>query len=153
GRAISGVRVLGTTQQLEAVVDEFAIHGVTTERVVIAGDSDVLSPAAEREVKRVCEGRGIELCYLPQMLGVTAWKNSQQANPNRFSIGSALREPAAALPSYFVIKRWIDVSASSLLIMLLLPILLAGALLVVIDLGLPVLFWQERLGRNGRSFL
>jgi lipopolysaccharide/colanic/teichoic acid biosynthesis glycosyltransferase len=154
GRAISGVRVLGTTQQIEAVIDEFAIHGITTEKVVIAGETDVLTPAAEREVKRVCEVRGIELCYLPRMLGVTAWTKSQEAVPNRVSVGSRLPEaPAPALSSYFLIKRWIDVLASSLLIMLLLPILLAGALLVVIDLGLPVLFWQERLGRNGRSFL
>src|SRR5207302_9680922 len=37
GRAISGVQVLGAPHDLDAIVSEFAIHGVGTDRVVIAG--------------------------------------------------------------------------------------------------------------------
>jgi lipopolysaccharide/colanic/teichoic acid biosynthesis glycosyltransferase len=60
--------------------------------------------------------------------------------------------PSPASP-FFMIKRWIDIFGSLALIVLLLPILLAGTFLVLLDVGLPILFWQERLGRNGRSFL
>jgi len=38
------------------------------------------------------------------------------------------------------------------LILFLLPLLSIAALLVLWDVGQPILFWQRRLGRNGRSF-
>ena len=44
GRAIGGVKILGTPQQLERIVREFAIHGVIVERVVVAGEEDFLHP-------------------------------------------------------------------------------------------------------------
>ena len=33
GRAISGVQVLGAPHELEAIVSEFAIHGIGTDRL------------------------------------------------------------------------------------------------------------------------
>jgi hypothetical protein len=42
GRAIAGVQVLGAPDELDAIVTEFAIHGVDTDRVVIAGEVDFL---------------------------------------------------------------------------------------------------------------
>ena len=39
------------------------------------------------------------------------------------------------------------------MIVLLLPLLIVAGLLVLFDVGPPVLFWQERLGWKGRSFL
>ena len=56
-------------------------------------------------------------------------------------------------PSFVRIKRAIDVFGSLTLIILLLPILLIASVMVLIDVGLPILFWQERVGWNGRSFL
>jgi FlaA1/EpsC-like NDP-sugar epimerase len=45
GRAISGVQVLGAAHELDSVIAEFKIHGIATDRVVIAGETDFLSPA------------------------------------------------------------------------------------------------------------
>src|SRR5207342_1895681 len=45
GRAVAGVLVLGAPDELEAIIGEFAIHGVNTNRVVIAGETDFLRPA------------------------------------------------------------------------------------------------------------
>ena len=44
GRAISGVQVLGAPHELDAIISEFAVHGVGTDRIVIAGEADFLSP-------------------------------------------------------------------------------------------------------------
>jgi hypothetical protein len=44
GRAISGVQRLGAPHELEAIISEFAIHGISTDRIVIAGEVDFLSP-------------------------------------------------------------------------------------------------------------
>jgi lipopolysaccharide/colanic/teichoic acid biosynthesis glycosyltransferase len=149
GRAIAGVRILGVPQQLNAIIDEFAVHGVDTERVVIAGESDLLSHDALREVLRVCEDRQVELTYLPRMLGVTEWKVSNVAAASV----PASEAPPVRLPSFFWLKRAIDIVGSIVMILLLLPILIAGGLLAILDIGPPVFFWQQRVGRDGRSFL
>src|SRR5262249_25433627 len=46
-----------------------------------------------------------------------------------------------------------DLVASGALIVLLSPVLVLAVLMVYFDVGRPILFWQERLGWKGRSFL
>ena len=43
GRAIDGVRVIGPTDHLEPVVNEFAEHGIRISRVIVGGDPDMIS--------------------------------------------------------------------------------------------------------------
>ena len=50
------------------------------------------------------------------------------------------------------IKRAIDFSAATVLLLLLSPIMLAICLAVALTLGRPVLFKQIRPGLNGRLF-
>ena len=51
GKAISGVRVLGAPHELEGIISEFVVHGINTDRVVIAGEANVLSPAVLQEIE------------------------------------------------------------------------------------------------------
>ncbi|GHF42611.1 lipopolysaccharide/colanic/teichoic acid biosynthesis glycosyltransferase [Deinococcus metalli] len=53
---------------------------------------------------------------------------------------------------YAPLKRILDVAAVALLSPLLLPIMAAVALVVLLDAGRPVLFWQTRVGQNGAPF-
>ena len=63
-------------------------------------------------------------------------------------------KPSSVLrPGFARIKRAFDIVGSVALMVLLLPIFLVASVLVLLDVGLPVLFWQERVGWNGRSFL
>jgi lipopolysaccharide/colanic/teichoic acid biosynthesis glycosyltransferase len=149
GRAISGVQVLGAPRELDAVVMEFAIHGVSADRVIVAGEVDFLSPALLHEVERVCKKRQIDLQFLPRLIGVT----ERKASPVEPVFKPVIAGPAPALPVFFRLKRWIDVLGSLALIILLSPVFLIAGLLVLLDVGPPVLFWQERLGWKGRSFL
>jgi lipopolysaccharide/colanic/teichoic acid biosynthesis glycosyltransferase len=149
GRAISGVQILGAPNELDSIIGEFAVHGVDTDRVVIAGEVDTLSQAVVHEVERVCQRRRIDLCYLPRMIGITEWQ------PAGESIQSATDQviPAFAPSWFFRCKRAVDVVGSLALIILLLPLIMLAAILVATDVGTPVLFWQERVGWKGRSFL
>jgi lipopolysaccharide/colanic/teichoic acid biosynthesis glycosyltransferase len=61
--------------------------------------------------------------------------------------------PIFALPPFFRLKRWIDIVGSLALIVLFFPLLGLSGLLVLLDVGRPIFFWQERLGRKGRPFL
>jgi lipopolysaccharide/colanic/teichoic acid biosynthesis glycosyltransferase len=65
-------------------------------------------------------------------------------------------EPAVPIrrrsPAGLFFKRILDILASALLLMLLLPLLLILGLVVRIGLGRPVLFRQQRPGLNGAPF-
>src|SRR6266446_3860690 len=149
GRAIAGVQVLGAPHELDAIISEFAIHGVGTDRIVIAGEEDFLSPAVLQEIRRICKKRQIDLSFLPRVIGVTERKLNDVAVPSQ----PVSETPSVALPSFFRLKRWIDVVGSLLLTILLLPVFIVAGGLVLLDVGRPILFWQERLGWKGRSFL
>lgn len=150
GRALAGVQVLGAPHELDTIIGEFAIHGISTDRVVIAGETDFLSGPVLHEVERICQKRQIELAFLPRMIGVTEWTRAA----NTVVVPASLSVPPAfAAPSFFRLKRGIDIVGSFGLIVLLSPLFIIAGLLVLIDVGSPVLFWQERLGWKGRSFL
>jgi exopolysaccharide biosynthesis polyprenyl glycosylphosphotransferase len=50
------------------------------------------------------------------------------------------------------LKRAFDITLSLLLLVLALPILLLGAIAIVLDSKGPLLYWQERVGRGGAIF-
>jgi lipopolysaccharide/colanic/teichoic acid biosynthesis glycosyltransferase len=150
GRAVAGVQVIGAPHELDAIVTEFAIHGVTCERVVIAGEANFLSSAVLHEIERICQRRQIELSFLPRMIGMTEWNAVGDAPAPTPLLHT---EPAFEVPFYFRWKRVIDVVGSLALIVALSPLFLVAGLLVLADVGPPVLFWQERLGWKRRSFL
>jgi lipopolysaccharide/colanic/teichoic acid biosynthesis glycosyltransferase len=146
GRSIGGVKVLGTSQDLDAIVGEFSVHGVHVDRVILAGDRDLLSPAALHDVERVCKKRHLAIAYLPRMLGLT--------EPAHVEPSLAATTEDAPQPGLFLrLKRLIDVVGAISLMLLLSPLFAVATLLVLVDVGSPVLFWQERTGWRGRPFL
>ncbi len=54
---------------------------------------------------------------------------------------------------YSIIKRLFDFLLSFSLIVLGMPVFLLISLWIIISMGLPVIFSQERTGRNSRSFM
>src|SRR5208337_692180 len=59
GRSISGVKIVGRAQDLGAVVDEYAVHGVDVDEVWLSDDAasltdggaDLTEQCAERDLK------------------------------------------------------------------------------------------------------
>jgi lipopolysaccharide/colanic/teichoic acid biosynthesis glycosyltransferase len=154
GRAIAGVQIMGMPQELEALINEFAIHGVGTDRVVVAGEVDFLSEPVMQEVERICKKRQVRLSFLPRMIGVTEWNPAANTDrPAHLPAPLGLQTAAPMSRPYFRVKRAFDVLGSLLAIVVLSPLMLVAGVLVLADVGPPVLFWQERLGWRGRSFL
>ncbi|MBV8594023.1 MAG: sugar transferase [Caulobacteraceae bacterium] len=60
--------------------------------------------------------------------------------------------PAASLTSYRTPKRVLDVALVVLMAPLALPLLLAATLAVILVMGPPAIFAQERVGLGGRTF-
>jgi lipopolysaccharide/colanic/teichoic acid biosynthesis glycosyltransferase len=150
GRAMCGIPVIAPPQQLESVIEEFRVHGVSTDRVVIGGDENLLAEEVLADVRRICEQRQIALEFVPKLIGL----HELQASPARsVPVSVATRHPNVELPAYFQTKRFIDFFGAFVAIIILSPLFLLTALLVLLDVGSPVLFWQQRIGRHGHNFL
>lgn len=52
----------------------------------------------------------------------------------------------------FIVKRAFDITAASVVILLLSPLFLFVVLIIRLDSPGPILFSQERIGKNGRTF-
>jgi len=154
GRSVNGVRVFGPPAQLGSLVDEFAVHGMMTHRIVVGGDPEMLSHEAMDDIRHVCVQRGLDLEFVPQLLGLNRERTTKLTPP--FDPMPAAAEyfvPSIALPSYFRFKNFADFFAALLLIIALLPVWIVVAALAFVDVRSPIHFWQQRVGLNGRQFL
>lgn len=149
GRSVAGVRVLGPAQHLLPVVEEFKEHGIRTDRIIVGGDPDSLSKETGADIGRVCNEHDARLDFIPRLIGLSGLQAPvpEARAETRRSIPSVY-----SLPRYFRVKRYIDLVLVSPLIVVLLPVFVAVAIVVLLDVGSPVFFWQRRIGMNGQKF-
>lgn len=144
GRKIAGVKIVGRSQDIEAVVDEYAVHGVDIHEVWLSDDVDLGQDALQR-IRAFCEAREIPCRRISEALNLA---------PQPARAAAVSHENAdGPLHDYFDLKRAIDIVAASGLMVALAPLAVIVAGLTLFDVGAPVLFWQQRVGRNGRKFL
>jgi lipopolysaccharide/colanic/teichoic acid biosynthesis glycosyltransferase len=149
GRSIAGVRVLGPAVHLLPVVEEFKEHGIRTDRIIVGGDPESLPPHTKADIDRICDDYKIRLDFVPQLVGLRSTSQPGERPLNEPHSPVAAADPPA---SYFRIKRVIDLCLVSVLIVALLPVFIAVATVVLLDVGSPVFFWQRRIGMNGQVF-
>src|SRR5262245_57698159 len=150
GRAISGVRIVGTPEELQSVIHEFTVHGIHTDRVIVGGEPDLLSQNALEEIQRVCDQLEIPLDFVPRLIGMSApqkVRTEAVIEPQKFAPANF------SLPRYFQFKRLFDIIGAMVLMLVLLPHLVLASTLALLDVGRPVLFWQQRVGLRGRPFV
>ncbi|QEN85688.1 sugar transferase [Labrys sp. KNU-23] len=152
GRSLNGVHVAGRVGDLGRIVDEYALHGVTIDAVWLSMEPDQLDTASLLFVTDECHRRGIALKSVAQALELMPKASARtQALPMALA-REEKAAPAAGLPRYFGVKRIIDIVASIVLMVVLAPVWLLVAALVLFDVGRPLHFWQQRVGRGGRHF-
>ncbi|GAB4276395.1 MAG: sugar transferase [Coriobacteriia bacterium] len=122
------------------------------ERVVRQTDADrviVTSPAANREtVEKVALGSDLRIDVVPEMYEIFI---------GQFDTVVAdiplLELTRGTSPSWFsAAKRAVDVALSSALLVLLSPVILGGMLAVLVTMGWPIFYTQERVGKNMERF-
>jgi lipopolysaccharide/colanic/teichoic acid biosynthesis glycosyltransferase len=146
GRSIGGVRILGPTLDLIPVIEEFKEHGIGTDRIIVGGDREFLTAETRADIHRLCAEDDMTLDFVPELLGLGAASAARSPKP-------AIAAPAVyPVSGYFRIKRAVDLVLVSILIVMLLPLFIAVSLVVLLDVGSPILFWQRRVGMNGRPF-
>jgi lipopolysaccharide/colanic/teichoic acid biosynthesis glycosyltransferase len=148
GRAIEGVRVVGAPEHLECLIAEYAIHGIEISRIVVAGEPRSLSPEQLYEITTISEKHQIFLDFMPRLLG---FRDTRSSGPKTVIEARALA--SITPPAYLRWKRGLDFVLALVMLIILLPPMVVVGLCVLVDLGSPVLFWQQRLGMNGSRFL
>lgn len=143
GMMIEGVPVLGRFRDLERVVEQLG-----ADTVVLSG-ADEISPKVMRRIGWNMANQDVDWIVAPSLTDV--------AGPRIHS------RPVAGLPLVHVdfprldgarrfLKRTFDMIGSSLLILLLSPVLIITAIAVKASSPGPVFYKQERVGRNRTHF-
>ena len=96
-----------------------------------------------------CKMKGIEIVELPTFFEREYRQVMLESlNPSWMVLGDGFRQ------GFFrnMAKRAFDLTASIVLLLLCLPVLLLAVICIYLESGLPVLYRQERVGRGGRVF-
>ncbi|MEI9805533.1 MAG: sugar transferase [Pseudolabrys sp.] len=149
GRSVGGTRIMGPPLHLEPVIQEFAEHGIQTHRVIVGGGPAILSVEQLDQIDRTCTQYEIRLDFVPALVGL----ESPHAEVPVEAKAKPAQPPNVNISHFFAVKRVIDLIVGFILLVLLLPVFFIVAGLVLIDVGSPIFFWQQRVGMMGRNFL
>lgn len=151
-RSLNGYPIIGTSADLEKVIDDYSMHGVHIDKVVVAAHPDDLSDAALKEVDRVCRELTVALEILPErLMSAPASSTTGLSTPELEETPESLNADLRLLLDrpFWKIKRATDFTLALTAIVLFSPLIFAVFSLVMLDVGVPVIFWQRRVGRNG----
>jgi lipopolysaccharide/colanic/teichoic acid biosynthesis glycosyltransferase len=145
GRSVFGHVIVGGTPEAAALLDDFAMHGVNISGFIICERDQDRAYALRDRLEPLCAERGLRLELLAEQLGVFSHEAKET-----FSEAADISD---SLPNigYLRAKRVIDATLVSCAVIVCLPLFAIAGLLVLIDMGSPVIFWQRRIGREGRA--
>jgi len=151
GRTVSGHRVVGSPSRLDAVLGEYAVHGVFVTKVVVADLNEHEIRPLLSDIERVCQDRGIRLEFIAERLGLIIPSDIMNA-PSAFLSTNPVERQEFSLGFYWKVKRAFDILIAAVALIVASPLILLTAIMVLIDCGLPLVFWQERLGKDAKPF-
>lgn len=142
--AFVGVPIVGQVDELPDLVKKLDV-----DQVFLA------LPAAQRprllHLIKLCEDKNLEFQIVPDLLEVMSTRVAANAIDGLPLVGirhSQLRGPGA------IVKRLVDVVVSAILIVIFgIPMLLIALLIKLTMPGGPVIFRQERIGKDRKPFL
>jgi len=146
GRTIHGLPIVGRVDEIDAIMEEYAVHGVSIQRVVVAGRRAEVDDEVWGLLSAVCEKRGAECDAVVDCLGpfyeVAEIDDQSRAPPpvTQGRLGDARNRR---------LKRIFDVGFACLALVLLAPLFSLVYLAVLLTVGMPAIFWQQRVGCNG----
>jgi lipopolysaccharide/colanic/teichoic acid biosynthesis glycosyltransferase len=164
GRRLRDQMVLGTPENLSQVLEQLELHGIEVSRIAVTDPIQRLSPSARSAILALERNSDMKVDWLPERLGLTDKGSKEEVHRSDPDPGEEELDRKAprnrqrsrieplALGRYGYVKRASDILLATVLTITLAPLLGTIALLIIIDLGLPIVFWQKRPGRSGRPF-
>jgi lipopolysaccharide/colanic/teichoic acid biosynthesis glycosyltransferase/glycosyltransferase involved in cell wall biosynthesis len=142
GRYIDRVPVLGHVRDLDRILIDLAAAGTSPQRVIVPSDRLELSPETYADLEATRARHGLEIEYVQDAIGLSGL------------LPAAPQPIADALPGgYERFRRFADIVGSAGALVILAPLLAVVALVVLVDLGPPLVFRQTRPGRDLKPFI
>ena len=145
GLTLRGKKILGTVNQARDVIRTLQVHGVNVARIVMTLPDAALARPQFAALDLAIYETKIPVLQVESLFG--------EATSVEAVAETAFPDSDNAYDRYGVVKHGIDLCGSLILLILTSPLFVAVALLTLVDVGRPIYFWQQRMGRRGRSFL
>jgi len=142
GISYKGKRLLGSTDDLPSLIEKYSVEDILI--ALESADHDKLL-----NVIALCDGHDVSMKILPDMYDII----SGQARTNQI-YGFPLIEimPEIMKPWEQSMKRLIDILVSFFVLTLSSPLWIVIAIAIKMDTPGPVVYSQERVGKDGRVF-
>ena len=144
GRSILGCTIVGDVQELPGLLDDFEQHGLEITAVVICETDRELTAEYSESLGPICKSRGLKLEVLNEAPAFFGGAPVAQSRP-------PLVVNSAQVSSYFQLKQKVEPVLALFFLVAFLPLFVLTGLLVLAGFGWPVIFWQHRIGRSGRT--
>jgi lipopolysaccharide/colanic/teichoic acid biosynthesis glycosyltransferase len=165
GRLIQKKPVLGTVEELPEILESLEVHGIAVDKIVVATAAERLRPRTLEILLEIEKASDIAVQFLSEQLGLedsskgTSVLSSQKPNSvlgqrALARLGNVINvdHTNSTERSFRFQKRIVDVFGATFFIITLSPVVAIVALVVALDVGFPLIFWQQRPGLYGRPF-
>ncbi len=136
------LKVLGSLEDLPTLMQAYDVR-----EVLIGLDSTEHEKLLE--VIRYCDGEDVGMKIIPDLYDIVS---GQARMSSLYGVPLIEVSPQLMKPWEAALKRTLDIVVSLVLIVVGLPLWLLVALLIKLDSPGPVLYKQERVGKNGKHF-
>jgi lipopolysaccharide/colanic/teichoic acid biosynthesis glycosyltransferase len=157
GRLLRSYPILGRPDELLHILHELEIHGIHIRRIAIAVPFHMLSSIAQNTVLKVARDLEVRIDILHERFGLDEATASHSmssvlAATEKFRDVEPIEIPAIqhAQRSYPRWKRLFDIALATVAATCLAPLAIVMAAIVLVDVGYPFIFWQQRPGARGK---
>jgi lipopolysaccharide/colanic/teichoic acid biosynthesis glycosyltransferase len=157
GRTIQQKPVVGTVEELRDILESLEVHGASVNRIVVATPADRLQRRSLEILSEIENSSDVIVQFLSERLGFEGVSQKESG-----ASGQARVAPVRnVIPAHYtnsgrrslrLEKRIADVLGAALLVFALTPVTILVAFIVGLDVGFPLIFWQQRPGLGGRPF-
>jgi lipopolysaccharide/colanic/teichoic acid biosynthesis glycosyltransferase len=123
------------------------VHGVQIDQLVIAVGRRSGALYESNEIVRLSDSLGLRCLSLENVLGLEEVRRRQTSAATDDNAILAAQQPS--LPLYWRIKRAFDFVLAATMILILSPVFVFVGCAIYVNMGSPVFFWQQRIGRWG----
>ena len=142
------------------ILSDLEIHGVKVDKICVSTPFRALTARELHQLTAAELGTDIEIVYLEEAIFFAATGSREERGPVTveprsddlsFKISEDQLDDYARRP-FWRVKRIFDVVLALSLACLFSPFIFCVAILAAVDVGLPVVFWQQRPGVGGHPF-
>ena len=147
-------KILGTPEELPQIIEQLNVHGIYIKQIVLARLLDDLSKSEKKQLQELERSGAVELVHFSKHIGPQLQPRPKRNTADFYQKVTSISPGTYKRPTgyYPYVKRGFDVVIGLMLVIILLPVMAITALLVALDIGFPVLFWQQRPGLYGKPF-